>query len=132
MQSIERDTKEHLELLKLPLDDVKTYELLSKADTMGIFQLESDGIRKLLRQIQPKCFADIAAVLALYRPGPMQNIPLYLERRKHPETITYLDPRLEPILKETYGIMIYQEQIMQIATTIGGFSLAQADFYEKR
>ena len=131
VQSIERDTKEHLELLKLPLDDVKTYELLSKADTMGIFQLESDGIRKLLRQIQPKCFADIAAVLALYRPGPMQNIPLYLERRKHPETITYLDPRLEPILKETYGIMIYQEQIMQIATTIGGFSLAQADFLRK-
>ena len=131
VKAIEKKTGNSLELLKLPLNDAKTYQLLSNADTLGVFQLESDGIRKLLKEIQPSCFADVAATLALYRPGPMKNIPLYLERKHHPETIQYIDRRLQPILQESYGIMIYQEQIMQIAQVIGGFTLAQADNLRK-
>ncbi|MDX8417466.1 DNA polymerase III subunit alpha [Absicoccus intestinalis] len=131
VKAIETDQHRTIDILKLPLNDAKTYQLFSRGDTMGVFQLESDGIRKLLIQMQPKRFEDIAAVLALYRPGPMQNIPIYLENRKEPRKIQYLDPRLEPILKDTYGIIVYQEQIMQIAQTIGGFRLAQADNLRK-
>lgn len=131
VKEIEKKTAKKLELLKLPLNDARTYQLLSNADTLGVFQLESDGIRKLLKQIQPSCFADVAATLALYRPGPMKNIPLYLQSKNHPETIHYIDQRLQPILQESYGVMIYQEQIMQIAQVIGGFTLAQADNLRK-
>lgn len=131
VQAIEKREHRKINVLKLPLNDARVYQLLKNADTLGVFQLESDGIRKLLKQIQPNCFEDIAAVLALYRPGPMKNIPLYLERRQHPEKITYLHPKLKPILQESYGIMLYQEQIMQIATTLGGFTMAQADNLRK-
>ena len=131
VSSMERNQHRKIDILKLPLNDAKTYQLFSKGDTMGVFQLESEGIRKLLIQMQPKRFEDIAAVLALYRPGPMQNISIYLENRKDPRKIHYLDPRLEPILKDTYGIIVYQEQIMQIAQTIGGFRLAEADNLRK-
>lgn len=131
VSEIEKDQHKTIDMLKIPLNDAKTYQLFSKGDTMGVFQLESDGIRKLLIQMEPKRFEDIAAVLALYRPGPMQNIPMYLENRKDRSKIQYLDKRLEPILKDTYGIIVYQEQIMQIAQTIGGFRMAQADNLRK-
>lgn len=120
-----------LDIYKLNQNDKKTYALLSSGDTIGVFQFESDGIRSLLRDIRPQTFSDIAIALALYRPGPMENKNVYLANRNHPETIHYLHPLLEPILKETYGIMIYQEQIMQIAQTIGNMTLAQADSLRK-
>lgn len=120
-----------LDIYKLNQNDKKTYALLSSGDTIGVFQFESDGIRSLLRDIRPQTFSDIAIALALYRPGPMENKNVYLANRNHPETIHYLHPLLEPILKETCGIMIYQEQIMQIAQTIGNMTLAQADSLRK-
>ncbi|MDO4466603.1 MAG: DNA polymerase III subunit alpha [Bacillota bacterium] len=117
--------------LHLPLNDKKAYQILSMAETMGVFQLESEGIKQVLRKMKPTCFEDIAAVLALYRPSAMQNIDLFIERREHPEKVEYAHPLLKPILEETYGIMLYQEQIMQIAQVIGNFSLAQADNLRK-
>ena len=129
--SIEKNTNVTIPLLQIPLNDRRTYQLLSRADTLGVFQLESQGIMQLLKKMQPQCFEDICAVLALYRPGPMKNIDTYLDKRAHPETIEYPDRRLEPILKETYGIILYQEQIMQIAQVIGGFTLSQADTLRK-
>ena len=131
VQNIRKYQHVQIDVFKLPLNDVRTYQLLSNADTVGIFQLESEGIKSLLRKMKPRCFEDISAVLALYRPGPMENIPLYLERRANPQRVEYAHPLLKPILEPTYGIMVYQEQIMQVAQVIGGFSLAQADNLRK-
>lgn len=124
-----QDTK--LEIMKIPLDDKKTYDLIRDVDTIGVFQLESEGMKNLIRKIKPTCFEDIVATIALYRPGPMENIPEYLERRSHPEKVDYIHPSLKPILINTYGIMIYQEQVMQVATTMAGFSLGKADNLRK-
>jgi DNA polymerase-3 subunit alpha len=120
-----------LNLWKMAPDDPAAYRLLSQGDTLGVFQLEKEGIRQLLRRMQPHTFADIAIVLALYRPGPMQEIDTYLKNRAHPESIDWLHPSLRPILEETYGVMIYQEQIMQAAVAAGGFTLAEADILRK-
>lgn len=128
---IEKRCGRRLDLLHLPLDDPKVYQLLSNADTLGVFQLESDGIRALLRQFRPRRFEDIAAVIALYRPGPMKNISIYLNARNSSSQSQGLHPLLDPILSETGGIFLYQEQIMQSAQIIGGFSLAQADSLRK-
>lgn len=114
----------------IPLDDPKTYNLLKNGDTLGIFQLESEGIKKVLRKLMPNSFLDIVAVLSLYRPGPMDNIDEFVAR-KNGKQFTYLDPLLEPILKETYGIIVYQEQIMQIANKYAGFSLGEADLLRR-
>ncbi len=130
-KDIERDTGESLVLNQLPLDNQKTYDLISRADTFGVFQLESQGMRNLLRKMKPYCFDDIVAAIALFRPGPMENIPAYLKRRQHLEKVTYPLPELEDILKSTYGIMIYQEQLMQVAQKLAGFSLAKADILRK-
>ncbi len=113
-------------LREIPLDDKLTYELFQKADTLGIFQLESSGIRNVLLKLKPSCFEDIVAVLALYRPGPMDNIDDYINR-KHGAKFTYIHKDLEPILKSTYGIIIYQEQIMKIAQAFAGYTLGEAD-----
>ncbi|KAA1039898.1 DNA polymerase III subunit alpha [Macrococcus equipercicus] len=107
-------------------DDQDVFRGLSAADTSGVFQLESEGMRNVLRRLQPESFEDIVAVLSLYRPGPMEQIPLYIDRR-HGAPVTYLHPDLEPILGKTYGVIIYQEQIMQIASRFAGFSLGEAD-----
>lgn len=131
VHDINRDRQTPLAIMKIPLDDAKTYDLLCQTDTIGIFQLESEGIKNLIRQLQPREFEDIVATIALYRPGPMENIPEYLKRRQHPELIDYIDPSLKDILENTYGIMIYQEQIMQIAQRMAGFSLASADNLRK-
>ena len=131
LKDIYQETGETLHLNHLPLDDQKTYDLLSRADTYGVFQLESSGMRNLLRQMRPKTFLDIVDAIALYRPGPMENIPAYLENKENKKNIRYLTSELEPILKSTYGIMIYQEQIMQIARSIAGFSLGKADGIRK-
>ena len=111
----------------LPLDDPATYRMLGTGDATGVFQLESQGMRDVLRRLQPDRFEDIIAVVALYRPGPMENIPSYIARKHGQEQVDYLHPSLEPILKETYGIIIYQEQVMQIAQTLSGYSLGRAD-----
>ena len=118
------------DLRSIPLDDKKTYQLLQSADTLGVFQLESDGIRRVLSKLKPERFDDLVAVLALYRPGPMENIDEFIARR-HGKKFTYEHPVLEPILKSTYGIIVYQEQIMQIAQTFAGFTLGQADLLRR-
>lgn len=114
----------------IPLDDSKTYNLLQRADTLGIFQLESQGIRNTLSRLKPTCFEDLVAVLALYRPGPMDNIDEFI-RRKHGGKFEYLHENLKPILSNTYGIIVYQEQIMKIAQVFAGYSLGDADILRR-
>ncbi|MDD3187703.1 MAG: DNA polymerase III subunit alpha [Bacilli bacterium] len=115
----------------IPLDDKSVYEIFKKANTYGIFQFESSGMMNFLRKLKPNCFDDLVAAIALFRPGPMANIDTYIKRKEGKERITYIVNELEPILKSTYGIIIYQEQIMQIASNLAGFSLAEADLLRK-
>ncbi|MFA6492832.1 MAG: DNA polymerase III subunit alpha [Patescibacteria group bacterium] len=127
-----RKTKEiDLDINHLPLDDPKTYKLLSAAKTSGVFQLESDGMKRYLKELKPDNIKDVMAMTALYRPGPMELIPEYIAGKHGRKTITYIHPKLEPILAETYGVAVYQEQILQIAREICGFSLGQADVLRK-
>ncbi len=111
--------------------DEKTFDLFSNGDTVAVFQFESPGMQKILRQAKPRCIEELVALNALYRPGPMDYIPQYIEGKWHPETIHYPDPCLEDILKETYGVMVYQEQVMQVAQKIAGFSLGGADMLRR-
>ena len=120
-----------IDLATIPLDDQATFDMLSRGDTAGVFQLESTGMRDVLRKLKPDVFEDIIAVVALYRPGPMDNIPSFIERKNGREDIAYMHPVLEPILKETYGIMIYQEQVMQAAQEMAGYSLGSADLLRR-
>jgi DNA polymerase-3 subunit alpha len=120
-----------IDLAKLPLDDRKSYEMLARADTVGVFQLEGTGMRESLKRLKPDRFEDIIAMVALYRPGPMDNIPTYINRKHGEEPLDCLHPMLEPILKETYGVIIYQEQVMQIAQVMAGFSLGEADLLRR-
>ncbi len=120
-----------LDPLKFPLDDKKTYEMLAKGDNTAVFQLESGGMRDLCKKMQVSKFEEVAAIIALYRPGPMENIPLYLENIKNQDKITYMHPLLEPILKDTYGVMIYQEQVLQAARNLAGYSLGGADLLRR-
>ena len=120
-----------IDLTTAPLDDAASFELLQRAETQGVFQLESAGMKDQLRQMRPTTFEDIIAIVALYRPGPMENIPSYIRRKHGEEEPDYLYPTLEPILKETFGIMIYQEQVMQIAQVLSGFSLGGADLLRR-
>jgi DNA polymerase-3 subunit alpha len=115
----------------LPLDDRDTYRLFASANTTAVFQFESRGMRDLLKRARPDRFEDIIALVALYRPGPMDLIPDYIDRKHGRQRVEYLDPRLEPILGPTYGIMVYQEQVMQIAQVIGGYSLGGADLLRR-
>lgn len=118
-------------ILSIPLNDTKTYRLFAQADTIGVFQFESDGMRNLLRKMKPTCFEDIIAALALFRPGPKDQINIYLEGRKNPSSVVYPSKELEPILKETYGVTIYQEQVMLMAQIAAKFSLVKADILRK-
>ena len=119
------------DISSIPLDDQPTFELLSRADTVGVFQLESSGMRDSLRRLKPDRFEDIIAMVALYRPGPMDNIPTYIARKYGEEEIDFLHPLLETVLKETYGVIIYQEQVMQIAQILSGYSLGEADLLRR-
>ena len=121
----------NVDIQNLPENDKKVYKLLQKGDTVGVFQLESAGMQRYLKQLKPSEFEDIIAMVALYRPGPMQLIPDYISRKQKKQPITYLHPKLEPILKNTQGIAIYQEQIMKIAQEMAGFTLAEADVLRK-
>ena len=120
-----------LDLAKLPLNDQATYEMIGRGETTGVFQLESAGMRDALRKLKPDTFEDIIAVVALYRPGPMDNIPSYIRRKHNEEAPDYMYPTLEGILKETFGIMIYQEQVMQIAQELAGYTLGSADILRR-
>ena len=120
-----------VDLASVPLDDPVTFKLLEKADTVGVFQLESTGMRDSLKRLRPDRFEDIIAMVALYRPGPMDNIPTYINRKHNEEPIDYLHPMLESILRETYGVIIYQEQVIQIAQVMGGYTLGQADMLRR-
>ena len=120
-----------IDIENLPEGDKKVYKLLQQADTIGIFQLESDGMRRYLKQLKPSEFEDIIAMIALYRPGPMELIPDYIARKHGKKKVEYLHPKLEPILKNTYGICIYQEQLMQIARELAGFTLSETDILRK-
>jgi DNA polymerase-3 subunit alpha len=116
---------------EIPLDDEKTYELLQDALTTGVFQLESGGMKRYLKQLQPTSFEDVIAMVALYRPGPMDWIPDFISRKHGRKKIVYVHPKLEPILNNTYGVAVYQEQVMQIARALAGFSLSEADILRK-
>jgi DNA polymerase-3 subunit alpha len=118
-------------LARVPLDDAQTYKLLSSGNTTAVFQLESRGMRDLIKRARPDRFEDVIALVALYRPGPMDLIPDYIERKHGLKRVEYLDPRLQPILGPTYGIMVYQEQVMQIAQVIGGYTLGGADLLRR-
>ncbi|MBT9166995.1 MAG: DNA polymerase III subunit alpha [Syntrophomonadaceae bacterium] len=131
IQLIKHSFGKEIELASLPLDDEKTYSLLSQGDTSGVFQLESSGMRSILRELKPNVFEDIIAVVALYRPGPMEQISTFIGNKHGHNRVHYLHADLEPILKETYGIMVYQEQIMQVASTMAGFSLGEADLLRR-
>lgn len=127
-----RKTKEkNIDISKLALDDTATFQLLSKAETTGVFQLESDGMKRNLQELKPTVFEDIIAMVALYRPGPMELIPDFTDRKHGRQKVEYLHPKLEPILKETYGIAVYQEQILRIARDLCGFSMGEADILRK-
>jgi DNA polymerase-3 subunit alpha len=128
---IERSRGTRIDIEAVPLDDSKTYEMLSRGDSVGVFQLESEGMREALKQIRPTEFNDIVAIGALYRPGAMRFIPDYARGKRDPESITNPDERLRPITQETYGCVIYQEQLMEIAKRIAGFSPAEADDLRK-
>jgi DNA polymerase-3 subunit alpha len=123
--------KEHrglvIDIDQLPFDDPKTYELLSIGDTHGVFQLEGAGMRRMLMDMRPQSFGDVSAAVALFRPGPMVNIPAFIARKQGREPIEYMHERLEPILRETYGVMIYQEQVMMAARELAGFTMSEAD-----
>ncbi len=128
---IERSTGERPDMTALPLDDEKTYEMMARGDSIGVFQFESEGMRETLKKLGPSEFEHLIALNALYRPGPMENIPAYTRAKHNPESVTYADERLRPILEATNGVIVYQEQAMQIATEIAGFSGAKADNLRK-
>ncbi len=120
-----------IDLAKIPLDDTKTYEMLSRGETVGVFQVESAGMRKALIGMRPDCIEDIIALVALYRPGPMENIPVYNARKHGEEEIESIHPTIDYLLKETQGVIVYQEQVMQIAQVLSGYSLGEADLLRR-
>ena len=124
---IKENTVKTLDLSKINLNDPSIFKLFSNADTEGIFQYESSGMKNLMKKLKPTSFSDLVASVALFRPGPMNNIDLFVRRKHGEEKVTYLSPDLEPILKETYGVIVYQEQVMQILVKVGGYTYAEAD-----
>ena len=128
---IKRTQNKDIDIENIPLDDKKTFALLKRAQTTGVFQLESSGMRKYLKQLKPTKLEDITTMVALYRPGPIELIPEYMARRQGLRETRYLHPKLKPILKDTYGVILYQEQLLQIARDLAGFTLSEADVLRK-
>jgi DNA polymerase-3 subunit alpha len=120
-----------LDITRIPLDDKATFDLFAKAQTVAVFQFESSGMRNLLREARPDRFDDLIALVSLFRPGPMDLIPSFIKRKHGEESVEYPDPRVEPVLSDTYGIMVYQEQVMQMAQVLGGYSLGGADLLRR-
>lgn len=131
LQSIYKNTGKKVDIKRIPLEDERTFKLLSSGETTGVFQLESEGMRDVLRRLKTSRFEDIVAVNALYRPGPMENIPTFIKRKHGKEAVTYPHRDLEDILENTYGVIVYQEQIMQIASKMAGFTLGEADLLRR-
>ena len=131
VRNVKRSHNVDINVLKLPLDDKKTYDLLGRGECSGVFQLEGGQMRRYIAELRPNTVAEVAAMVALYRPGPMAQIPTYIRCKLGLEKITYPHPALEPILKETYGIIVYQDQVLRIVQAIAGFSLGQADILRK-
>jgi DNA polymerase-3 subunit alpha len=128
---IERSGEPRPDMATLPMDDEKTYKMLAKGDSIGVFQFESEGMREALKKVKPTEFEDLVALVALYRPGAMEQIPTYARNKANPQSVTYRDPRLKPLTESTYSVILYQEQSMQIAKEIAGFSGPQADDLRK-
>lgn len=128
---IEKTSNKKIDISKIPVDDVKTFKMLSSGNSVGVFQLESAGMRDTLRKLRPDNVEDIIALISLYRPGPMDNIPSYIARKHGQEEVDYLDDMLKEVLTETYGVIIYQEQVMKIAQIMGGYSLGAADLLRR-
>ena len=128
---IEKNYGTKMDIYSIPLDDKDTFELLKKADTTGVFQLESNGMRRYLKELNPTNLEDIIVMVAAFRPGPMEFIPTYIARKNGIEKVSYLHPKLEPILKSTYGVAIYQEQVLKIANQLAGFTIGEADILRK-
>jgi DNA polymerase-3 subunit alpha len=128
---VERSSGERPDMATLPLDDAKTYAMLAAGDSIGVFQFESEGMREALKKVRPTEFEDLVALVALYRPGAMDQIPTYARGKRDPDSVTYLDDRLRPIVESTKGVILYQEQAMQIAKSLAGFSGAKADDLRK-
>lgn len=120
-----------LDKWNIPYDDSKLYELINSLQTTGIFQLESSGMKRAIKQLKPSCFLDVVALLALFRPGPMKFIPIYAERKQNPEKVTYISNEIKKILSPTYGIIVYQEQVNEIATSMAAFSKEEADIFRR-
>src|SRR3989344_1340633 len=120
-----------VDLEKIPLDDTKVFDMLSRGETLGVFQMAGGGLTAYLKDLPPTVIHDLNAMVALYRPGPMAFIPEYIQRKKNPARVRYLDPRLEAILKPTYGILIYQDDVMMIAVQLAGYSWGEADKFRK-
>jgi DNA polymerase-3 subunit alpha len=131
IEIIERSRGTRLNVAEIPMDDAKTFEMLAKGDSTGVFQLESEGMREAMKKVRPTEFDDIVALVSLYRPGAMDYIPAYAKGKRNPEAISYPDPRLRPITEPTYGCVLYQEQLMEIAKQMAGFSPAEADDLRK-
>ena len=127
IEYVGKTRNEKIDIHHVPLDDKSAYELISRGETIGVFQLESSGMRRLAKDLQPTKMSDISAMVALFRPGPMDLIPSFLENKKNPKHIRYLHEDLKPILEETYGILVYQEQVMEIAHKLAGYSMSEAD-----
>ena len=127
LEYVEKISGKHIDIHEVPLDDKKTYELISKGETIGVFQLESAGMRRLAKDLKPEKITDITAMVALYRPGPMDLIPTFIEGKNNSKSIKYPHKDIIPILEETYGVLVYQEQVMQIANKLAGFSMSEAD-----
>jgi len=131
IEIIERSRGHRLDIAEIPMDDSKTFEMLAKGDSTGVFQLESEGMREAMKKVRPTEFDDIVALVSLYRPGAMDYIPAYAKGKRNPAAITYPDERLRPITEPTYGCVLYQEQLMEIAKRMAGFSPAEADDLRK-
>lgn len=131
IQLIKENHGVEIDFSKMDYDDPAVYEMISKGNTQGIFQLESAGMTEFMKNLNPSCFEDIVAGISLYRPGPMDSIPKYIENKKNPEKVKYVDPHLEPILNVTYGCMVYQEQVMQIVRELGGYSFGRSDLVRR-
>lgn len=119
--------KEKIDFSKMEYNDPKVFDLISQANTLGVFQLESGGMRNFMKQLKPNCFEDIVAGISLFRPGPMDSIPTYINCKNNPDQVTYLHEKLKPILDVTYGCLVYQEQVMQVVRDLGGYSLGRSD-----
>ncbi len=131
LETIRQSTGEEVDIQKIPLDDAETLKLFSRGDTFGVFQFESGGMQRMLQEVRPDRFDDLVALNALYRPGPMDYIPIFKRGKHDPESVKYSDPRLKPILEPTYGVAAYQEQLMEISKSLGGFTPGEADTLRK-